>query len=169
MRLLTSALAFYLLCSASAVAQDADAATHSFDHVSLELTLPVGYSFNQKLEESEPGPFGLYSFVNPAVGFFSVAVHAYLQPEQRLDFLAGGWAESDLAHLGTPERVDPSYLSLSDGSAFRNTNEAEGYDVLTVYTCNGTRCYRATVTGRSAQFESEAPRYAALLGGINFR
>ena len=169
MRLLSSALAFCLLCSAPAVAQDVDTATHSFDHVSLDLTLPAGYDFNQKLEESEPGPFGLYSFVDPAVGFFSVSVHTYLQPEQRRDFLAGGWAERDLAHLGTPERVDPSYLSLPEGSAFRNTNEAEGYDILTVYACHGTRCFRATVTGRSARFESEAPRYAALLGGINFR
>ena len=168
MRAFALALALAVSCSTSAVAQD-DVVTHSFDHVSLDLTLPAGYAFNQKLEESRPQRVGVYSFVNPQVGFFAVEVHPYLRSQQRLDFLAGGWADRDLAHLGSVERVDPAILSLGNGIALRAVDTAQGYESLTVYTCNESRCYKVTATGEIADFESSAPRYAALLGGIHFR
>jgi len=161
--------ALSLSCSASAVAQGADTVTYSFDHVSLDLSLPAGYAFNQKLEESDPVPFGLYSFVDPEVGFFAVEVHPSLRPEQRRDFLAGGWAERDLAPLGSVERVDTAALSLSDGSAFRATSEGDGYESVTVYTCDESRCYKVTATGQIADFEAGKSRYVALLNGIRFR
>ena len=158
-----------LLGSAAAVAQDTDVVTQSYDHVGLDLTLPAGYAFNQKLEESGPLPFGVYSFADPDAGFFAVEVHPYLRSGQRQDFLAGGWAERDLTHLGPAERVDASALSLSNGSAFRTVNEGEGYESLTVYTCDDSRCYKVTATGPVADSAVGAPRYAALLGGVRFR
>lgn len=167
MRLLLVALS--LVGSASAVAQSADVVTYRFDHVALELTLPGGYAFNQRLEESEPVPFGLYSFVDPEAGFFAVEVHPYLRSEQRRDFLAGAWAERDLGHLGALERVDARALSLSDGSAFRVVNEAEGSESFAVYACDASRCYKVTASGPVADVAVGAPRYAALLDGVRFR
>lgn len=163
---LLAIMAAILICMPAVLAQETGGETHHYEGASLAVTLPAGFALEQALEENLPDS-AIYLFLDQATGrTLSVELHTYFSSEQRAGWLAGERAASDLAHLDAVERVDEASFPLGAEAAFRFAMAEHGGQGVTLYGCDESRCYRATVvTGPSLALEEQA---SALFGGIQF-
>ena len=154
-----AALVLLAVLVSPASAQTTGTQAHSFDEAGFTITLPDGFVLEQSLTERLPD-FGVFLFIDEAIGSVAVEVHTYFGPDQRAAFLRGESATQELSHLPGVKPADASAYGLAAGAAFQFGDET--YRGVVLYGCEEARCYKVSATSAA-----EAT-LASLLEGVAF-